>query len=238
MIYFRGQVSRFVILFQGRTGSTWLVSMLNEYPRIWCQGEQFYYLKQDGASAQHEWMRSAISPLLVGRTAAKGFKTKYLDILDPEGFSEILREMSCRVVYLYRRNRVKAVVSVLRASRLRQATDSSNLYDEKHRLDPLRIDPETFHRLLKKREAQDRNLAMYIEKLKIPVHLLTYERLLVNTEIAMGDLFSFLGVRSWAVQGNTLKITSDDLSKDILNFDELRSSYVGTFYQSMFDEIM
>jgi hypothetical protein len=40
------------------------------------------------------------------------------------------------------------------------------------------------------------------------------------------------------LESRTLKHTNDDLRQVILNFDELRSDYVGTPYECMFDEVL
>jgi hypothetical protein len=67
---------------------------------------------------------------------------------------------------------------------------------------------------------------------------MVYEDLLVNRDKVLSQVFDFLGVDPFPVQGKTLKNTSDDLKEVILNFEQLRSKYLGTKFESMFDEVL
>jgi hypothetical protein len=46
------------------------------------------------------------------------------------------------------------------------------------------------------------------------------------------------GAETRPFQASTLKATSDDLPGAIAKFDELRSRYIGTRYEQMFDEVV
>lgn len=111
--YLKHEVTRYVILFIERDGSTYLSNLLASHPDIRGLSERFGTMRQKGLGAkdQLDWARSFLTPSLIGRKAAIGFKTKIRDVLDLQGFAELLAEKRCCIVKMSRRNRVKAVVS-------------------------------------------------------------------------------------------------------------------------------
>lgn len=238
--YLRHQVTNFVILFIERDGSTYMVSMLHSHPAIASVYEQFAVMRQkdQDAGEQLAWCRQFYSPPLIGKKAAHGFKTKLVDVLDPSGFAALLKEKNVHIIHMRRRNRVKAVVSRINARRLFESTGAWNLYNEADRMPPMVIDPHTFACYLKEREEADQTLNEFVEALQLPTICITYEDLLLQRDRILGDVFSFLQVPPYPVQGRTKKHTRDDLRQVVKNFDELRSQYAGTPYELMFDEVL
>jgi LPS sulfotransferase NodH len=236
--YFRPQVTPYVILFVERDGSTYLTSLLSAHSHIGAIYERFAVLQQKGASAaeQLDWARTYYTPPLIGRIGAIGFKTKLVDALDLDGFSQLLHEKQVKIIHMQRRNRVKAVVSRINARRLHDATGNWNLYQEKDRMPPMAVDLPEFRQFIKEREEADNELTAYAEQLRLPRLLVQYEELQANRDRTLGEIFDFLGVPLQPVVGKTKKHTSDDLREVILNFDELRADYAGTPYETMFDE--
>jgi LPS sulfotransferase NodH len=231
-------VTPYVILFIERDGSTYLTSLLTSHPEVRAVYERFAVMRQKGerAQAQLQWARDFLSPPIVGASAAIGFKTKLVDVLDPEGFAEVLRATRSRVLQMQRRNHVKAVVSRINARRLHASSGNWNLYHEEDRLPPLAIDVEEFERDLQERAQAERELESYVARLRLPALRLVYEDLLGDREGTLQKVFSFLGLRPMRLQEKTLKHTSDDLRQAVLNFDDLRARYAGTAYEPMFDE--
>jgi LPS sulfotransferase NodH len=238
MLYFRHQVRRFVILMQGREGSTYVVEALDSHPAVRAAGERLPGLKEQGAHAQLQWVRRFLTPPLLGRSRAIGFKTKLVDVLDPGRFADMLVRMQVSVIWLQRRNLVKQVISWINARRLYEARGDWQLYDERDRLSPPTIGVEEFRRKLEKGEEQRRCTEAFVDGLPLPVLSVFYEDLLVDQQTTFEQTFRFLGVPYRPVQGRTLKVTSDDLRQAIANFGQLRAQYVGTQYESMFDEIL
>ena len=238
--YLRHQVTPFVILFLERDGSTYMIGMLNSHPEIATVYERFSVMRQKGQNAREQltWAREFFTPPFIGRTAAMGFKTKLVDVLDPEGFAQLLHEKECRIIHMRRRNLVKAVISKINAKRLYQATGNWNLYDKSDRRPPLEVDPEHFADLLQEREELDEELNTYIEQLDLPKLAVCYEGLLQDRDGVLEAIFAFLNVRQYPVEEKTMKHTRDDLRQALRNFDELRARYEGTEYGPMFDEIL
>ncbi len=239
-IYLRPQVTPFVILFVERDGSTYMTSLLQEHPDIEAVFERFAVMKQKEQSSQEQlaWAQEYWTPALVSKVGAIGFKTKLVDVLDLEGFSQLLREKRVKIIYMYRRNRIKAVVSRINAKRLHEATGNWNLYEDSDRQPPMRVEIKQFHQFVQERENADDELAAFVKSLNLPFLRIQYEDLQADKDGTLKEVFAFLGVQDIAVQGKTKKHTKDDLREVIMNFDELKSSFANTPYFAMFDEVV
>jgi len=237
-IYFGNQVNKYVLFLVARVGSTYLTSLLNSHPNILALGEELRDLKEEGAETQLEWTKNFFNPSIVGRNAAIGFNVKLVHTMDPEAFAQLLHDNQCKIIHLYRRNRVKAVVSRLNGERLYKKTGKWGLFDESNRPSSFVVDPAKFEEYLNHREKMDRQLAEYVNQLDLPTLDLVYEDLLRDEKAFLDGIYSFLEVPPRVVEGSTLKITSDDLRQVIENFDEIRANYVGTEYEVMFDEVL
>lgn len=238
--YLKTQVTRYVVLFVERSGSTYLATLLDSHPDIKALREQFAVLIQQGKGAEDQlnWARNFYTHPLLGRYKSYGFKTKLVDILDRQGFARLLEEKNCRVITLYRRNSVKAVISTINAKRLYEASGNWNLLDEKNRQSSFEIDPTEFGELLEERQTWDQELEAYSSQLNTPKIKLFYEDLLQNEQELLDKVFAHIKVKPRPVQGKTLKHTKDNLREVITNFDQLRYRYVGTVYEQMFDEVL
>jgi LPS sulfotransferase NodH len=238
MIQFhREQVRSFVLLFQGRTGSTYLTEALASHPEINMLGEDFSGHRKK-SSLQLQAMREFLTPPRSGTYRAIGFKIKLHAVADPEGFAELLKKKLAYIIHLGRRNRVKHAVSWINASRLYNITGDWNLYSEEHRPVALTIDPVEFRTALGRVEERNRLLRDYVISLELPMLSLYYEDLLIDRRNTIDLVLAFLGVPLRLVEGKAVKNTSDDLRQVIKNFDELRSLYTGTPYERMFDEVI
>ena len=190
-----------------------------------------------GAKEQLDWARSFFTPSLTGGAAAIGFKTKLRDVLDLEGFAQLLTEKRCRIIHMSRRNRVKAVVSGFFARRLYEASGKWNLYKEHDRQTPMTIDPGELDACLMEREAADAQLEKYVRHMGLRTLKIFYEDLMVDRDAVLRSIFALLRVQPKPLTGKTLKHTSDNLREVLVNFDELRARYLGSEYEAMFDEV-
>lgn len=236
--YFRNEVNKFVLFLVGRVGSTYLTGLLNSHPQILALSEELRFLEEDGAGAQLEWADKFLTPPLVGREKVRGFNVKLVHTVDQQAFGQLLEDKGCKILHLKRRNRVKAVISRINGQRLYDKTGMWGLFDESNRMQQLTVDLEQFDEYIKHREKMDRQMEEYCRSLKLPLLILYYEDLLRDENGFLNNIFEFLEVDPYPVKGSTLKITSDDLSKAIANFTELRARYEGTEYEMMFDEVV
>lgn len=234
----RSRVVRFVVLFPGRTGSTFLMSALRDHGSVRATGELIGPLRTEGWAAQSariaEWMHR---PFLAPEQAT-GFKTKLVDVGDRDAFRAVLDAEQYRVIVLARDNHVKHVVSRANAKRLKEQTDRWNRRPGDDELPPVRIEIAEFTEALARVEEHQRDIEEWASALDRPVLRVTYEDLLADGQATFDRVCTFLGVPSRPLQGRTEKATKDDLRAALENFEELRTHFAGTAYESMFDEIV
>lgn len=237
-LFLRNQVTPYVILFIERDGSTYLSSLLMTHPNIHAVYERFAVMRQQNASARDQlsWADRFLTPRLLGRWGAVGFKTKLVDILDPERFASLLVEKQCRIIHMRRRNHVKAVISKINARRLYESSGYWNLYAEKDRMPPMEVNMQEVDNLLVERREAERELEAYIACLSLPTVKIVYEELLLERDQTLARLLDFLGVPDRRLNESTLKHTSDDLRDVVENYDDLDRHFSGTDYQAMLQE--
>jgi LPS sulfotransferase NodH len=234
----RRHVTRFVLLFPGRSGSTYVISALDAQPDITAKGEVLDPLRPQGPAVQLEWTRRFLRGPVLNRSKAVGFKTKLRDVLDQDGFAAVLSELDARLIYLDRRNDVKHAISRITARRLKDSTGRWNRYDGDDRLAPFAVDFEDFRSRLDAVEAEKATISDYVGRLDRPLLHLDYEDLLAEPTETFHRLLAFLGLPPAPLQAATQKNTSDDLREVVTNFAELRARYAGTRYEPMFDEVL
>lgn len=232
------ETSRFVVLFEGRSGSTFLKELLDSHSDIAMAGEGLVLLKPEGADRQIEWTRQRFTDPKLKHLAAIGFKTKLSDVLDRQLFANTLVETSCKIILMERRNVVKQAVSWCNADKLYEKTGSWNLHNENERPPAGTIDPELFDSRLKILETGSTKLRKFVAGLKLPTLTVTYEDLLLHQDATVRHIQDFLGVSPGDLSAKVRKNTCDDLRRVVLNFDELKARYSESKYEQMFDEIL
>jgi LPS sulfotransferase NodH len=220
------EVRPFVILFQVRSGSTYLIEALNSHPHIFAEGEKLKGrkvwppptsksgLSENGAHLQHQGIFEFFTQPPQGISAI-GFKTKLVDLVDRKDFAKLLKKLRVYIIQLDRCNLVKQLVSWFNAERLSEATGDWNLYNEKDRLPPFTIDVDLFLSRFQMMEKARRILIDYVMSLELPTLSLYYEDLLMDKQTTINQALSFLGVNSEPVEGKT---TFVELSRTSTSF--------------------
>ncbi len=229
------QLTRLVILFMGRSGSTYLQESLNSHPNIFIQGELLVGKTRERQLQDLEIVFNRISG---SNFRVIGIKTKFRDLDQPKKFAPFFQKMNTKVICLTRRNLVKRIISVMRAMELNQVTGDWNLYNKEERIGKITIDIECFKRWLNHSEVEKEKLLNYVNNLRLPTLYLEYEDLLLKPTRTFEQIFQFIGVESQTLQANCIKHTRDNLREEIENFDQLRSHYLNTPYEAMFDEVL
>ena len=236
--------TRFVVLFEGRSGSTFLIESLASHPEIRTEKEYLSTLRKRiergkaPPDAQLRWVEEFLEVGAESGCRAVGFKTKFRDILDPGELKAVLQRLGAKIILLRRRNRIKLLVSLMNAVRLNEKTGDWNLYDRNQRIPRLHIDPNEFAGWFEKTESRHRELTEYAEAFGLPMLKLFYEDILRDWPVTQSRVCEFLGVPARALQAGTQKHTSDDLRDVVINFAQLKAAYVGTTYEAMFDEVL
>ena len=239
-LFFSFKMTPYVILFIERDGSTYLSSLLVSHTHIDAVYERFAVMENKGATAmeQIEWSKQYWNKSLINKAAARGFKTKLINVLDQKLFRNLLIEKNVHIIQMQRQNTVKAVVSKINAKRLHDQSGYWNLYKETDRMPPMEIKVDDFQSLLTERENLEAELNQFTAELRLNKMVINYEDLLSDREAVLKSLFKFLNVEYKFVESKTLKHTSDDLRDVVLNFDELKNHYKNTVYETMFEEVI
>ena len=226
--------TRFIILFQGRSGSTYLIESLNNHPNIHVLLLEKFSVHKSSYSEQQDWAYHFYNQKIDKGVQAIGFKSKLIDVLDYKKFAEILFELNVKVIHLSRKNTVKLAISTINAAKLRKNVNASNIYREKDKLKPSEISIEEFDKVFKERKERYEALALYVDSLKCEKLNIYYEDILYSQQKTFQRIQEFLNVPFVMTKGETIKITPDNLRNIVTNFDELRDKHPE--YREMFDE--
>ncbi len=242
----------FVLLFQGRTGSSLLKQSLDSHPKIHMLGEEpAGILLTDGVKrtgwahrgrrkrvgrVQLEWIRAFFESPPSGGVLRHGFKTKLIDVLPRKDFATLLETSGCTVLHSTRRNLVKMAVSALNATEQHKRTGRYNRTESDPALPALQVSPAEFRAELAERVRREEDLARFVETLPIPVLKVEYEDLLLDLSGQLERICAFLEVPAASLQARDRKNTSDDLRLALANFDEVKAAFRDTRFETMFDE--
>jgi hypothetical protein len=231
---------RFAVIFEGRNGSSHLISLLNSHPSVLCYPEILVPLT---AAQQAEAIRAvagqedvrAVSAYAgadryhVAGFAAKwgrrpfaaiGFKTKITDLRHVPDTMLALGDRGFRLIYLKRYNILKSVVSDLNAARLQMRHDGiSNASRPDQVQGGIHVDFAEFERRLYRRQLAESLHRWFFDSYDLPKLALAYEDLLADETGTMAALCDFIAVERRALSSTFLKNTPPLLSEAVLNYD-------------------
>jgi len=238
-MYKINNVTRFVVLFTGRTGSTFLLGMMKPHPEIRFLEE---ILDDDHGkneiSDQVRKVEHAFTNPPSSMYRALGFKTKFYDIKDTDSFCKRLQQHNAKIIHMRRRNVVKGGISNLRAIALRKKQGQYNIQYKSEQLDSIKIDPKTLSQEIKGRADQERMIRDFISESNLESMDLFYEDLLTNRSKTIKSFSNFVGITTYIFNPDTEKNTSDDLRQAVTNFDELKKHYQSTEYEPLLNEVL
>ncbi|MGL5836805.1 MAG: Stf0 family sulfotransferase [Waterburya sp.] len=240
---------KFVIICRKRTGSNFLVSLLQSHPKIRAFGEVFGddeqihwgYPSYSSAKVLQTRKRDPIKFLdqivfrdFLKSTKVVGFKLLYQE---EQNFSkkticEYLQKIkNLNVIHLKRRNILANYVSW----QIAKKTDVWILL--KHQKNPkptLEIDYEDCLKYFQKTKALEKEHENFFSNHSKQIHTLYYEDLVTNTEKEIQEIQQFLGVESLPLTPYTQKQEQRPLKEIITNYDELKEKFKDTPWQSFF----
>ena len=247
----------FIIHFTARSGSTFIIFTLMQHPQIKARAEVFGASKLPGNVEQSDqnqiaFLRRFMRPYRLDAPGydgiSRGFKIQISrenqQIRNVNRYVKVANQYDVAKFFLYRRNRVKQVISAFRARQVKALTkqltsvERAHVFDEKthekvSELPKLLVPPEHLIRALEKLEDSYRGLDSL--KLKIGEGIdLFYEDSIAERQRFFDDMFREIGVPSIDITktDETKKITSENLTAVIENFDEVYRRLRGTRYES------
>jgi LPS sulfotransferase NodH len=244
--------ARFVLLSTQRTGSTWLVSLLDSHPQIRMYGELFHkesaplpYGQQDfrrfsefrgqeetGWRSGRPFVTAHYLSELFGREGAEavGFKLMYNQVARLPEVVALLRLQRARVLHLIRENLLDVVVSRETMLRRGVAHVSEQLPATETQVT---LDVTTLRRRLARLELQVaifRRIARAIDGSSCE---LTYELLLRDPSRHLAQVAAFLGVRqdaAAALSSSLVRASPVPRAARIENYSAVEQSLRGTKY--------
>ncbi|HID52627.1 MAG TPA: hypothetical protein EYP41_11400 [Anaerolineae bacterium] len=239
----------FVILTTQRSGSTWLVDVLDGCIDTAVYGELFLPEKmkwQAGSSDFPQFFeaRRGMRPLatfaylnrLYGRPGHIGFKLMYSNL---RRYPEILPYLCWRrlpVVHLVRRNVLDVMISAEMAQAKGQwhvtAVDPVPAATRQIWLDPQTL-PRRLQRLQKKTAANRR----WLRACRLPHLEISYEALLTDP-MQFDRIFQFLGLAAGKTrpQSGFAKIRQAGYAAEISNYAEIKETLAGTKFSRLLEE--
>jgi LPS sulfotransferase NodH len=216
---------RFLIYSQPRTGSTWLVDLLNNHPEIECDGELF---SADWKHSRRVWsrrlLRSCPIPYLQLRAAlckapAYGFKILHYQAYHQKGLLTKLHRRGWKIIHLSRLHLWNQAVSDQLAIQTKRYHRTPN---DPVQADPVRIEPAAILNKIDslKRQSHDETRALE----GIPHLPIEYERDLVDDTVrglTLSRIHVMLGVS--AIPGSSVFLPTYDrpMHQLVANYEEI-----------------
>lgn len=199
----------FLILMNGRCGSSLLVSYLNQIPDILCYPEILQGLP---ASEQQDILYAFLNGNehnILGTDAlgysgisrkekdtaklvASGFKVKWGDLADLETFLSLCRNNGIKLLYLTRTNIFKSALSRFQALKFYEIYGDYNKTSEDQELAPTHIDIAEFEQLLAQEEYFYHALNDIVIRYGATVPGLTYEELITKPAESINLFLEYL----------------------------------------------
>lgn len=219
----------FVILTMFRSGSQYLVRLLDSHPQVWCREEPWGYGTE---CFDLDHLMAASFP--AGRKEkAQGFKVLQ-DHVGPRPFlfQRLMEVPGLRVIVLERRNQLARIRSEMQARARYDWT-----VDSKPDVEPpaVHLDPFQVHSWLYTATAWHRTL----QELPCPKAWVYYEDLCENPVDTLAPVWTTLGVptiRDLSLARPSRRQESRGLAETVTNLDELETFLSRTPYHSLIKE--
>ncbi|MDJ0569650.1 MAG: sulfotransferase domain-containing protein [Pleurocapsa sp. MO_192.B19] len=233
--------TNFFISFFERSGSSFLVDLLNQHPDISCKTEVFSIKKINENRCRlpqfpnREAVRDTLDRIYQKGLKANGFKFKYQGQYDlyPDVYEYLLENADkINVIFLYRKNRLKAAISKQNQLRLVSMGKPSNLdQDNFVKLEKLNLNIEQAFKYINQREILDKKYYEELKKFKNK-YVVAYEDLNNETDSIIKNIYSFIRVDSTYKPSEKIKkITSDNIKDALANYEELVEKIKCTRYE-------
>ena len=153
----------------------------------------------------------------------------------PDAFL-LLQEQGYRLIYLYRRNILKSIVSHLNSLRLREKFPGmSNAVSEDQVMGQIEVDLPAFDYLLKFRKISESLHHWFFDNFAGDKIKMSYEELLEDEAAFSTRTLRFIGVEQQQLHGAFYKNTPDTLREAVTNYAEFAAKFQGTEYAGFLD---
>ena len=239
--------TKFFIFFYERSGSTYLCDLLNNHPEIQCEMETFWLdwdlpKKASLAKRRQFSKKEALKTLdeLYSNSnkdnKSVGFKFKYPG--QSKAYPEVWNHLASnsndfKVIFLYRVNKLRAIVSSLNRQKLLEKHKITNVKQgDKIILEPVEIDINEVKKMVWKRHKIDEEHFKLVKKHFSAVLPVAYEDLCRDKNKTVDNILKFLEIeKTHELVSRFKKAGEKDFDKLILNYDELIESLMCTPFE-------
>ncbi|CAN0878960.1 Nodulation protein H [Linum grandiflorum] len=250
-------VRYFAILSMQRSGSGWFETLLNNHTNVSSNGEIFSVkVRRKNVSTIVEtldrvynldWLSSASKNEC---SAAVGFKWMLNQgvMQHHEEVVEYFRTRGVSAIFLFRRNLLRRMVSVLaneydRQAKLLNGTHKSHVHSPHEvyyqvfqaeilaRYKPFMNATSLIHSL----KQVENTTAQALEYFKSTRHMVLYYEDIVQNRTKLSGVLDFLKVPQQELKSRQVKIHKGSLSNQVQNWEEVQAALQGTEYQSFLD---
>ncbi|CDX46157.1 hypothetical protein MPLDJ20_80226 [Mesorhizobium plurifarium] len=240
---------KFFILFEARSGSSHLVSMLNSSPDVTCYSEIFVSQPVDvcerlldaleNGKSLHEinpWVLDDHGSIELGKPASCiGFKTKPYD-LPGDFILNRLERSGFKLILLTRRNLIKQAVSRATGLKLWDKVGLYNAIPDGPTVSSVVVDPTEIIEIAEICDEINEQLHSTFNSWKNEKLHIEYEDLLYRETSVMESLSGFLSIPNFKPLSRTRKNTLDDLSIAVKNYDELAKALENHRFKAFLDQ--
>lgn len=237
-------MQKFFILFEARSGSSHLVSLLNSSPQITCYAEMYTgqsdrtanrltraFLAGEPLHTINEWSLDRHGSVDLGkRPACTGFKTKIYDIPHAKHKLRRLEAAGVTLILLTRQNVLKQAVSREASLQLYQRSGAYNANSSDEAVRQLTVDPAEVIAFAEVYDANQRALHAHYDAWKNPKASFTYEELLADQSKVISQICNLLDLAEFEPRSGVSKNLDDSLRSAIANYDDLAAALDGHPY--------
>ncbi|KAK4262278.1 hypothetical protein QN277_027860 [Acacia crassicarpa] len=243
----RNPVQYFVILSNQRSGSGWFETLLNSHVNVSSNGEIFsVYDRRKNISSivqtldkvyNLDWLSSASKNECSAAVGLKwmlnqGLLEHHKDIV------HYFNQRSVSVIFLFRRNLLRRMVSMLansydRYAKLLNGTHKSHVHSAEE-ADTLAKYKPTLNSssLLADLREMEMKTTMALEYFNSTRHMLLYYEDLMSNRTKLQDVLEFLGLPQRELRSRQVKIHRGPMSEHAKNWDDVKRTLNGTIYES------
>jgi LPS sulfotransferase NodH len=231
----------FVVFTSPRSGSSWLIDLLDSHPRIAAYAELF--LPGDRTEVQYgsrdlprfeatldERRRLTFVPARLGYArrifarrdgiGAAGFKLMYGHPHVHPGLLPYLAARRARAIHLVRENRLAQIVSQKTAEARGQFRAHEG---EAVAAATIRLDIDETRQKLSELQGEQEQARQTLRRFRLAAHEVTYERIAASQSEELAGIAAFLGVepRAWEARSTLAQMNPGSLRDIVQNVDEV-----------------
>ncbi|KAJ1419119.1 Sulfotransferase domain [Sesbania bispinosa] len=240
----------FAILSNQRSGSGWFETLLNSHINVSSNGEIFSVRerRQNASSILHtldrvynlDWLSSASKNECSSATGLKWMLNQGLMEHHKE-VAEYFKRRNVSVIFLFRRNLLRRMVSVLansydRYAKLLNGTHKSHVHSAEEADILSKYKPIiNSTSLLDDLKDMEMRAAKALEYFNSTRHMILYYEDLMRNHTKLKDVQEFLGLPEMELTSRQVKIHRGPLSDHIQNWDDVNKTLTGTVYESFLE---